>query len=58
MVSIASYTLLTLEKSQTLSEKNLGAAILIMLFARIMVASAIGGCVCIAISLVRWLRRD
>ena len=57
VVSIASYTLLTLEQSQT-GEKNLGVAVLTMMFVRIMVASAIGGCVCITISFVRWLRRD
>jgi hypothetical protein len=50
-VTMASYALFTLEQSQTLGETNLNAAAVIMISVRIMVASAIGGCVCF----VRWL---
>jgi hypothetical protein len=51
-VTIASYALFNLEQPQTPGETNLNAAAVIMISARIMVGSAIGGCVCF----VRWLR--
>jgi hypothetical protein len=57
IVGVVCYALILVGQSNSAGEKDLGVAVLGMMFFPVIAVSFISGCICIAVGAVRWFRR-